>query len=133
MKAINQLFPPIALDESWEMEVANRIISLADWASEAPLVVEYFRFLRSVWSHCLFVTRYFPSANSGRSLGDKDFPSGQTTALEMMSIAHQIYVLKSYDVAGEMTTVEPMTNLPALAESILAGQIRGRVVIDVRH
>jgi NADPH:quinone reductase-like Zn-dependent oxidoreductase len=37
------------------------------------------------------------------------------------------------DSLDEMTTVEPMTNLPALAESILAGQIRGRVVIDVRH
>lgn len=30
-----------------------------------------------------------------------------------------------------MTTVEPMSNLPALADAILAGKIRGRVVIDV--
>ena len=30
-----------------------------------------------------------------------------------------------------MTTVEPMSNLLALAEAILAGQVRGRVVIDV--
>ncbi|MVA25190.1 MDR family oxidoreductase [Agrobacterium vitis] len=30
-----------------------------------------------------------------------------------------------------MTTVEPMSNLPALAEAILAGKTRGRVVIDV--
>ncbi len=31
-----------------------------------------------------------------------------------------------------MTTVEPLERLPALAEKILAGQTRGRVVIDVR-
>ena len=30
-----------------------------------------------------------------------------------------------------MTTVEPMSNLPQLSEDILAGRIRGRVVIDV--
>lgn len=32
---------------------------------------------------------------------------------------------------AQMTTVAPMTDLPKLADSILAGQIRGRVVIDV--
>jgi len=31
---------------------------------------------------------------------------------------------------AEMTTVEPMANVPELAERILAGQTRGRVVID---
>lgn len=30
-----------------------------------------------------------------------------------------------------MATVEPMSNLPLLADKILAGQIRGRVVVDV--
>jgi len=32
---------------------------------------------------------------------------------------------------GRMTRVEPMSNLPQLAEAILAGQTQGRVVIDV--
>ncbi len=31
-----------------------------------------------------------------------------------------------------MTTVEPMSKLPELADAILAGQIRGRVVIDIK-
>lgn len=35
------------------------------------------------------------------------------------------------EVLSVITTVEPLSNLPALADSILAGQIRGRVVIDV--
>ncbi len=35
------------------------------------------------------------------------------------------------DHLSAMTRVEPMSNLPSLAEAILAGQIRGRVVIDV--
>jgi acrylyl-CoA reductase (NADPH) len=30
-----------------------------------------------------------------------------------------------------MTTVEPLSNLPQLADDIVAGKIRGRVVIDV--
>jgi len=30
-----------------------------------------------------------------------------------------------------LTTVEPLSNLPQLAEDIVAGKIRGRVVIDV--
>jgi putative YhdH/YhfP family quinone oxidoreductase len=34
-------------------------------------------------------------------------------------------------VLSAITTVEPMSNLPTLAEAILAGEIRGRVVIDV--
>ncbi len=32
-----------------------------------------------------------------------------------------------------LTKVEPMSNLPELADAIIAGQIRGRVVIDVRR
>ncbi|MCW2527905.1 MAG: Quinone oxidoreductase, YhdH/YhfP family [Pseudonocardiales bacterium] len=35
------------------------------------------------------------------------------------------------ELLEEITTVEPMSNLPALALSILDGQTRGRVVIDV--
>ena len=37
----------------------------------------------------------------------------------------------SPDVLGQMTSVEPMSNIETLAQSILAGQTRGRVVIDV--
>lgn len=33
---------------------------------------------------------------------------------------------------ASMTTVEPLSRLPALADAILAGEVRGRVVIDVR-
>lgn len=35
------------------------------------------------------------------------------------------------DHLAAMTSVEPMSNLPALADAILAGKTRGRVVIDV--
>jgi acrylyl-CoA reductase (NADPH) len=34
------------------------------------------------------------------------------------------------DLLDAMTTIEPMSNIPDLAEAILAGQTRGRVVID---
>lgn len=36
----------------------------------------------------------------------------------------------STDLLDSMTTVRPLTDVPALAEQILAGQTRGRVVID---
>jgi len=35
------------------------------------------------------------------------------------------------ELLAEITTVEPLSNLPTLANAILAGQTRGRVVIDV--
>lgn len=35
------------------------------------------------------------------------------------------------DKINKVSTLEPMSNVPALAEQIVAGQIRGRVVIDV--
>jgi hypothetical protein len=35
------------------------------------------------------------------------------------------------DKLDAMTTVEPMAKLPELAPAILAGKVRGRVVIDV--
>jgi acrylyl-CoA reductase (NADPH) len=34
-------------------------------------------------------------------------------------------------VLARMTSVEPMSRLPELAEQILAGQVRGRIVVDV--
>jgi NADPH:quinone reductase-like Zn-dependent oxidoreductase len=34
---------------------------------------------------------------------------------------------------AEITRVEPMSKLPELASAILAGQVRGRVVIDVKR
>jgi acrylyl-CoA reductase (NADPH) len=37
------------------------------------------------------------------------------------------------DLLDAMTTVEPMTSLPELAERILAGETRGRVVIDTSN
>ncbi|MNW06758.1 Acrylyl-CoA reductase AcuI [compost metagenome] len=37
------------------------------------------------------------------------------------------------DKLDALTTVAPMTDLPQLAEAILAGKVRGRVVIDVNR
>jgi acrylyl-CoA reductase (NADPH) len=37
----------------------------------------------------------------------------------------------STDVLDSLTTVEPLGRVPELAEEILGGHVRGRVVIDV--
>jgi hypothetical protein len=37
------------------------------------------------------------------------------------------------DLLDRLTTVEPMSRVPELAAAIVAGQTKGRVVIDVRR
>jgi O-methyltransferase len=66
-----------------------------------PTLTNYIRFLCSCWNHFRFVARYFPAANSGRASGDKDWNCKQNSPQGLMSIAHHLYVLKSYDVAGD--------------------------------
>ncbi len=39
--------------------------------------------------------------------------------------------LVDLDLLGEIYTVEPMSDVPRLAEQLLGGQVRGRIVIDV--
>lgn len=102
INTINRIYPRIRRDENWEMEVVEKVASLADCAYEAPAILGYFRFLRAVWAHAQFVERYFPKVNSGRSSADKDFTTKGTSPFELMSIAHQIYVLRSYGVAGDV-------------------------------
>ncbi|MFL6796092.1 MAG: TylF/MycF/NovP-related O-methyltransferase [Xanthobacteraceae bacterium] len=65
-------------------------------------VVGYFKFLRSVWSHFQFVAHYFPKVNLDKAFTDKDWDSTPNTPDELMSIAHQLYVLRSYGVEGDL-------------------------------
>jgi hypothetical protein len=64
-------------------------------------VLSYVRFLRTTWAHFQYVSRYFPSVNSSVPVGSKDSYNKQNTAKEMFSIAHHLYVLKSFGVTGD--------------------------------
>ncbi|HWU64823.1 MAG TPA: MDR family oxidoreductase [Ensifer sp.] len=60
---------------------------------------------------------------------------GVDSVMAPMPLRHQAWqtlaTTLNTDHLKTMTTVEPMSRLPELAEAIIVGQIRGRVVIDV--
>jgi O-methyltransferase len=66
-----------------------------------PSLLDYLYFLQMTWSHFQFVSSHFPDSNRMVASGDKDFISKQTGAEEIFSIAHHLYVLKSYGVQGD--------------------------------
>jgi hypothetical protein len=63
-------------------------------------ISDYIRYLTSCWSHFNFVAGSFPAANSNSTPGNKDFFCKANSPLELMAIAHHLYVLKSYGVEG---------------------------------
>ena len=104
--AIATLFPgaPPAHDEAGQRLVVDRLKSLAPHisgaSSPANLLLSYFRFLRTVWSHFQFVDKYFPNVNPGKKVTDTDWRCRPNSPHELLSIVHQLYVLKSHDVTG---------------------------------
>jgi O-methyltransferase len=84
-------------------EFADRIIALARGAESARItcLVRYLRFLRAIWAHFQFVSRYFPNINSAVAFGSKDDYCKQNTPEEMLSVAHHLYVLKTLGLTGD--------------------------------
>jgi O-methyltransferase len=100
------LWPDSSLDfrtEADQSEMVDRIIYMirGPESDRLPGIVPYIRFLRSTWAHFQFVARYFPSFNLAATLDSKDASGKQNTPDEMLSIAHHLYVLKSYGVTGD--------------------------------
>ena len=65
-----------------------------------PVLVSYVRYLKSCLSHFQMVDKYFPDRNLERAADAKDVNARQTLTPEIMSIAHQLYVLKGNGVTG---------------------------------
>jgi O-methyltransferase len=63
-------------------------------------VVDYVRYLLACWSHFKFVEKYFPQINRSSTPGSKDYACKQNSPGQMISIAHHLYLLKSFDVHG---------------------------------
>jgi O-methyltransferase len=84
-------------------ELADKIASIVQGpeSSQLPGIVPYLRFLRMTWAHFQFVSRYFPNINHSVPVGSKDRYSKQNSAEEMFSIAHHLFVLKSFGVTGD--------------------------------
>jgi O-methyltransferase len=88
-------------DEDQQIVVAH-IAELASQRSAPGLepIVAYAKYLRQAWGHFQFVTRYFPTVNLDRNPGDKDYFCVPNSPEELFTIAHHLYVLKSYGVEG---------------------------------
>jgi O-methyltransferase len=66
-----------------------------------PGVHRYLGFLRSVYGSALFAAQYFPRANV-RSTGEKDSTSVLTGPMELVMIAHHLFVLADNRIPGAL-------------------------------
>ena len=63
-------------------------------------ISNYSNYMMKCWSHFNFVARFFPKVNTRSVPERKDFVSTLNSSIEMMSIAHHIYALKTYGTEG---------------------------------
>lgn len=80
---------------------ALRELLLVPAARETPALADYVRYLQAVSAHFAFVSQFFPSANARSRPGAHDFHGKPNSVREIISIAHQLYVLKSFGVEGD--------------------------------
>jgi len=100
MSLINGLWTNLSMTEE---AIAEKVLLLlsSPRARTLPFMAQYGRFLTEIWTHFQFVERYFPQCNEDRSPSDKDFFCKVNSPAELMSIAHQLYVLRSYGLIGD--------------------------------
>ena len=67
----------------------------------APLD-EYLGYVAQMWTKHSFVERRFPRINAGRQARAKDADCVGSSAMEMFAISHYLYVIKSYDIRGNL-------------------------------
>jgi hypothetical protein len=68
---------------------------------ETPAIADYMRYLSAILAHFAYVDRFFPTANPNARPGSADFHGKPNSASEILAIAHQLYVLKSYGIEGD--------------------------------
>lgn len=80
---------------------ALRKILLVPSLREIPALADYARYLSAIAAHFAFVDRFFPTANKLARPGSADFHGKPNSVAEIMSIAHQLYVLKAHGIEGD--------------------------------
>jgi len=87
-----------------QLAVADQVLQLAAQpaAEELAPLTAYVRYLREAWAHFDFVRRYFPRINKSRTAADRDFSCMPNTPEELFTIAHHLYVMKSYGAEGAL-------------------------------
>ena len=66
-----------------------------------PQISAYARYLRTVWAHCQFVDRYFPTINPIVQSDRNDFHCKPNSIQELFSVVNQLYVNQSYGIPGD--------------------------------
>ncbi|WP_345719592.1 TylF/MycF/NovP-related O-methyltransferase [Qipengyuania qiaonensis] len=101
------VFKPEAVEELSTVSGQKRFIAalreilIVPALRETPAIADYVRYLQAIASHFSFVDRFFPTANKQARAGSADFHGKPNSVPEIMAIAHQLYVLKSYGVKGD--------------------------------
>ena len=90
-----------SMDGQHQFIVALREILVVPSLRETPAIADYIRYLQTISAHFAFVDRFFPTANPRAREGSADFHGKPNSVGEIISIAHQLYVLKSYGVEGD--------------------------------
>lgn len=111
-------FPPPVIDivAAYRPEVVKDLLSLSGQLRfiatlreillvpalrEIPALADYGRYLNAIASHFVFVDKFFPTANRQARPGSADFHGKPNSVAEILSIAHQLYVLKAYGIEGD--------------------------------
>jgi len=68
---------------------------------ETPALADYMRYLRAISAHFATVDAFFPTGNAASRAEAHDFHGKPNSVGEIISIAHQLYVLKSYGIDGD--------------------------------
>jgi len=106
LNAVRVLWPQhqtASFDDESQVAIAEKIGLLLSMKGSCSVsfLASYARFLRSVWSHFNFVRRHFPETDNSRDAAAKDFACKQNSPAELLSIAHHLYVLRSYGISGD--------------------------------
>lgn len=91
----------LSLSGQLRFVAALRKILLVPSMREIPAIADYARYLNAIDSHFVFVDRFFPTANRQARPGSADFHGKPNSVAEIMSIAHQLYVLNAYGIEGD--------------------------------
>ena len=78
----------------------GRVMATPD-LNALPAIADYARYLTLTWAHCEFVERHFPASNRTAVAGAADYHCKPNSLREIYAIIHQLYVLKSWGIAGD--------------------------------
>lgn len=103
MQALLAIWPNLSFGEG-ENEYIDRFKELLSDPElrSVPAIASYARFLKGVWGHSQFVEAYFPTVNHRASADGNDFHCKPNSIRELFSVAHQLYVNRSYGVDGAL-------------------------------